>query len=176
MIVFRHVDTRFPFLWETPDQAEGRWNRAGDGPVHYFADTPHGAWAEFLRHEEIRDPGDLRGVSRSIWAIELHEVPGAKPPLPSEILTGGRETYATCQREAENLRTDGATGLIAASAALAPGGAAGWRIDGGRKPAHSRDGLVVVLFGQRPDLVGWEASHEGRPDEWMLMRVRHFGP
>ena len=51
MIVFRHTDPRFPFLWESADQPGGRWNEAGEGPVNTFADTPEGAWAELLRHE-----------------------------------------------------------------------------------------------------------------------------
>src|SRR5262245_40501368 len=55
MILFRQVDARFPFLWEDARQPAGRWHAAGDGPAHYFADTPDGAWAEFLRHEEITE-------------------------------------------------------------------------------------------------------------------------
>jgi hypothetical protein len=33
---------------------------------------------------------------------------------------------------------------------------------------------VIALFGLRPDLVGWEAVHEGRPSARLLGRVRHF--
>jgi hypothetical protein len=34
---------------------------------------------------------------------------------------------------------------------------------------------VIVLFGARPDLVGWEAVYEGRPSDELVSRVRHFG-
>ena len=79
MIGFRHADIRLPFLWEGPDQPPGRWHGEGEGPVHYFADTPDGAWAEFLRHEGITDPDDLDTVRRALWAVEL----GAPPPTSS---------------------------------------------------------------------------------------------
>ena len=50
MIAFRQVDARYPFLWEDGSQPAGRWHGDGEGPAHYFADTPDGALAEFLRH------------------------------------------------------------------------------------------------------------------------------
>jgi hypothetical protein len=53
MIVYRHADARFPFLWEGASQPPARWHGPGEGPVQYFADTPDGARAEFLRHEGI---------------------------------------------------------------------------------------------------------------------------
>ena len=62
MIVYRHTDPRFPFLWESAGQPGSRWNVAGEGPVNTFADTPEGAWAELLRHEEIADPALLAHV------------------------------------------------------------------------------------------------------------------
>ena len=68
---FRHCDPRFGFLWTTPAQPAARWHGHGEGPANYFADTPSGAWAEFLRHEGIVDPEDLAGVRRSLWAVEL---------------------------------------------------------------------------------------------------------
>src|SRR5690606_7733130 len=71
VIVFRQADSRVPPLWETSDQPAGRWHGDGEGPAHYFADTPDGAWAEFLRHEEITDPADLEGVRRRLWAVEI---------------------------------------------------------------------------------------------------------
>ena len=75
---FRHVDHRYPFLWETAAQPPGRWHANGEGPCQYLANTPDGAWAEFLRHEEITDPADLPGIARSLWAIEV----------PDEALAG----------------------------------------------------------------------------------------
>ena len=71
MIAFRHCDRRWPFLWESAVQPQARWHGEGEGPVQYLADTPDGAWAEFLRHEEITDEADLAGVSRALWAVSV---------------------------------------------------------------------------------------------------------
>ena len=65
MIVYRHADPRFPFLWEGNDQPPARWHGQGEGPVQYFADTPDGAWAEFLRHEGIRADAELVNLRRA---------------------------------------------------------------------------------------------------------------
>jgi RES domain len=173
VIGFRQCPSIYPFLWEGTGQPEGRWNRHGEGPVHYFADTPDGAWAEFLRQEEIRDPDDLAGIARTIWAIELGSLPAAVPRLRPAVLTGDRSTYSRCQREAQALRSAGASGLVTPSAALLGGGAPSLRVDGGLQDGTARDGQVIVLFGPRPDLSGWRAAI-GRPDASLLARVRHF--
>jgi hypothetical protein len=175
VIVFRHTDPRFPFLWETAGQPGGRWNAEGDGPVNTFADRPEGAWAELLRHEEITDPRDVAEIRRSLWAVDVGELPGAKPELPRGTMTGGPRSYVACRREAARLRSHGTEGFTAPSAALVRGGAHGWRVEGGLRPGPERDGAVIVLFGPRPDLVGWEAAYEGRPSDELLSRVRHFG-
>jgi hypothetical protein len=142
--------------------------------VHYFADTPDGAWAELVRHEEIRDPEDLAAIRRMMWAIELPERPEDRPELKKELLTGGLETYPTCRREAARLRAAGAQGFRAPSAALLPGGATGWVVQGGLQPAAPRDGEVLVLFGVRPDLIAWRVAAAAPPPDDLLGRVRHL--
>lgn len=174
MIGFRHTDARFPFLWEGGAQPPSRWHGTGEGPVHTFADTPDGAWAEFLRHEEITDPQDVETVRRALWAVELGEPRLTEPALHRRALLAGTRSYERCRREARRVRAAGAEGLSAPSAALAPGGAHGWRVDGGVRPGPRRDGRVLVLFGRRPDLVGWPATVAGRPDAGLLARVRHL--
>lgn len=174
MIVFRHADPRFPFLWENAAQPAGRWHGEGGGPAHYFADSPSGAWAELLRHEEITEVDDLAGIRRALWAVELPARPTHEPQLATHLLHGGPETYPACQAEAERLRTTGAEGLKAPSAALLPGQASGWIVDGGLQPGPPRDGTILVLFGHRPDLIGWPVTLDGRPPEELSERVRHF--
>ena len=111
MIVFRHTDPRFPFLWETAGQPAGRWNSDGEGPVHTFADRPEGAWAELLRHEEITDPRDVAEIRRSLWAVDVGDLPTAEPELPRATMTGGPRSYAACRREAARLRERGRDGF-----------------------------------------------------------------
>jgi hypothetical protein len=174
VIGYRHADPSYPFLWEDASQPAARWHKHGEGPVHYFADTPDGAWAEFLRHEEIKDPADLANIRRALWAVELPDEPFSNPALSSDILIGDATTYSACQGEAKRLRGLGATRLLAPSAALLPDGARGWRVDGGLTEGPPRDGVVVVLFGSRPTLVGWAAASEGRPRDDLLPQIRHF--
>lgn len=173
-MVFRHADPRFPFLWETANQPPARWHGSGEGPVHYFSETPDGAWAEFLRHEEIVDPIDLAGVNRSLWSIDLLHAPRSQPRLEAATLTGGISSYAACQREARRIRSLGGRGLVAPSAAIDAPLPSGFRSDGGLQPGPPRAERVFVLFGARPDLVGWAGCHEGRPRPDLLPRVRPF--
>ena len=175
MIVYRHADPRFPPLWESADQPPARWHGPGEGPVQYFADTPDGAWAEFLRHEGITEEAELVNVRRALWAIEVPDALATDAPcLAQPVLTGGTATYEQCQKEARRLRSTGAQALRAPSAALLPGGARSWKIDGGLQPAAERDGTVVAVFGPRPDLVGWMAAFAARPRSDLLSRVRHL--
>jgi RES domain-containing protein len=179
VILYRHAPPTRPFIWETADQPEARWHGRGEGPAHYLADTPDGAWAELLRHEEITAPEELAGIQRAIWAIEVPDAAveaTAQPALGDAVLLGCIATYPACQGEARRLRDGGAAGLRAPSAALMPGGARGWRVDGGLQPAPPRNGTVIVLFGSRTDLVGWRVVEQGRPGPEVLERVRPLTP
>lgn len=174
MIVFRNYDARFPFLWESDTQPEARWHGAGEGPVQYFADTPDGAWAEFVRHEEITELADLAGVHRAICAVDIDADDCEETALPMRVLTGDESSYPECRAEAAALRTRGDRGLTAPSAALKPGTAGGLYVDNGLKDAPARDGRVFVLFGRRPDLVGWRVTTDSRPPIQILDQVNHF--
>jgi len=173
VIAWRNADPRYPFLWEGGgSQPAARWHAEGEGPVQYLSDTPDGAWAEFLRHEDIRDPEELSHVRRSLWAVDIGSEHLASAELPVETLTGDAESHAACRGEAQRLRSAGSSGLKARSAALMPGAAGGWRVDAGLRPGAERDGQTIVLFGARSDLTGWRAVFEGRPDETLLAVVR----
>lgn len=174
MIAFRHVDPRYPFLWETPDQPAARWHDFGDGPVHYLSDTPDGAWAEFLRHEEITDPEDMEGIERTMWAIDIVDDPTRRSGLPHKVVTGGPDTYARCRKYARRLRAEGEPGFTVEGAALLSGEARGWRVENGLQTGPDRSGRVWVLFGPRPDLIGWPAAPAGGPPAYLLDRVRHI--
>ena len=172
MTAYRHADRRYPFLWEGPGQRAARWHAAGDPPTQYLSDTPDGAWAEFLRHEEITDADDLPTIRRSLWAVDVGDAHVPPSTLPAATLTGGPATYPPCRREARRMREARATGLVAVSAAVKPGGAAGWRVSGGLTRGTPRDARTIVLFGERPELVGWKACDGGWPGAELLDAVR----
>ena len=173
-IGFRHCDPRFPFLWQSPLQPAARWHGPGEGPANYFADTPVGAWAEFLRHEGITDEADLAGVRRSLWAIELPDAGYATPVLPEAALFGDEGSYPACQAEARRLRAAGAERLEVRGAALQPGQASGWAAVAGVATAPAaRDGKVMVLFGECR-CIGWVAVDGGHPPAAVLPLVRHL--
>lgn len=176
MILFRSAHPDFPFLWESNEQPAARWHAEGEGPAHYFATTADGAWAELLRQEEIVDPDDLKGIAeRAMWVVTLDstELDLDEPDLTEDVLTGGRETHSACQREASRLRKRGSKGLQAPSAALRPGGAVRYSVNGGLQ-LETVDSHVIVLFGSRPDLKGQLASIGGRPHPRILEYVRHL--
>lgn len=169
---FRHCDSRLPFLWQSDQQPAARWHGDGEGPANYFADTPVGAWAEFLRHEGISDAADLAGVRRSLWVVELPDDGYVKPDLPLRTLTGGLSSYPACQAEARRLRALGAQRLEAPSAAVRPGTARGWTAMPHLAPgAAPRDGRVWVLFGPCR-AIGWPAVVAGSPPVDVLGLVR----
>jgi hypothetical protein len=174
MIVFRQADARYPFLWEDAAQPAGRWHAHGEGPAHYFADTPDGAWAELLRHEEITEAEDLLTIRRQLWAVEIGDAPIETVTTPASVMTGGLGTRTRGQADARTLRARGVQRLEAPSAALVPGGARGYRVQGGVTPSAPRDGRVVVLFGPPDGLVGWIAAEDAHPPVDLLARVNHY--
>lgn len=174
-MAFRHCDPRFPFLWQTGEQPAARWHADGEGPANYFADTPSGAWAEFLRHEGITDPADLAGVQRSLWAVEL-PIPApeelAQPALPEAVLFGNEASYPACQTAARAARDAGCTWLRAPSAALGADGARGWTaLPTLARESQPRPAWVWVYFGRCP-FVGWPVVEAGRPPAGLLPMVR----
>lgn len=178
---YRHCDPRFPFLWQTAQQPAARWHGTDEGPANYFADTPTGAWAEFLRHEGITDAADLAGVRRSLWAVELpplsaaQVIDAAQAKLPQATLFGNESSYPACQRAARRLRQSGKTWLKAPTAALLPGQARGWTATSGlARESAARDGWVWVSYGPCT-LVGWPVVQAGQPPAAVLPMVRALG-
>lgn len=172
MIAYRNTPPGLPFLWESATQQAARWHGSGEGPVQYFATTPDAAWAEFLRHAEITDPGEVADLRRSLWVVEIpDDQTYARPGLPEEVLLGDETTYSACRTEARRILAGGATALRAPSAAIEPD-PSGFRVDGGLVPGPALVSETLVLFGRRPDLRAWRACGEGTPGPEILPRTR----
>ena len=172
---YRVVDVRFPPFWADADQPEGRWHAEGEGPCHYLATTPEGAWAEVLRHEALRDPDDVVDLHRSLWVVEL-PTPEAHVTVPRTTAAVFRLSWSRCQDAARALRARGVSAFWADSAALPKAGARVRSVDGeGLLRLARRRSEVVAVFGSA--FVGrLEAQHaaDGHPDPELTERVQHL--
>ncbi|MHB8468996.1 MAG: RES domain-containing protein [Gaiellaceae bacterium] len=174
---FRQADARYAFLHESPLQEPGRWHGAGEGPAQYFADTPDGAWAEHIRHEQLRDPERIAASVRILWAVDIDEEAETimRPRLHRLTLIGSTATYSACRAAARRLRRRGATALLAPSAALREGGARGQNTrDAKLVGATPREGRVLVLFGARPNLRAWACGAPTHATGRLLPLVRQL--
>jgi len=182
---FRVCDRRYPFLWETSGQPAGRWNRAGDQPVHYLATTPTVAWAEWIRHQEIDDPDDLAGVAAALWAVLIPATWGSRDLQVVElaieqVLSCAPEAQAARLALVESLRRQGAQGLMAPTAALhhsdrvSPCVRVGDGLD--QQDQLEVPAQVILLWCSATLLPGWCCVHEGRPGPEVVPLVRRVGP
>jgi len=181
---FRVCDRRYSFLWQCAGQQAGRWNRKGDEPAHYLANTPTLAWAEWIRHQEIEDPADLEGVAASLWAVLIPEHltdQDLQPVTLSMVLVLGATQEAAGSRLAlvDQLKAQGAQGLLAPSAAL-------HHSDQILPCSRVRDGInqpdqllmpaqVILLWCAAEQLPGWCCVAEGRPEPELLPFVLREG-
>jgi len=181
---FRVCDRRYPFLWQTAGQQAGRWNRAGDDPVHYLAGTPTVAWAEWIRHQEIEDPADLAGVAAALWAVLIPEAWSDQDlravDLSMELVLGiTPEAEAARLALVDQLKSQGAQGLLAPTAALHQSDAIVpcTRVRDGSEEADAlpTPAQVILLWCAAEQLPGWCCVPEGRPGPELLPLVRREG-
>lgn len=172
-----HGDPRLPLRQPVGGESSARWHDEADGPVRYLCDTPDGAWAEFLRHEEITDPADLPGVRRRVWAVEIDTAAEreATVVVPPRVATGDGWSYPACRTAARELRAGGVTCMAAVSAAVVPGGARGQLADGSLAEGADRDAVVWVLSGPRPAPRAWAVVDAGSPTARVLALVVPYG-
>lgn len=178
---FRVCDRRYPFLWSGAGQGSGRWNRTGDQPMHYLASTPTVAWAEWMRHQEITDPGDLAGVAAALWAVLIPQEWGTKE-LDSVALHLDQvlETSPPAQEArlalVGHLKKQGAQGLLAPTAALHDSDRVlpAVRVSNGSEQPDrlAMPAQVILLWCEARVLPGWCCVPEGRPGAELLPLVR----
>lgn len=181
---FRVCDRRYPFLWETTGQPRGRWNRAGDQPVHYLATTPTVAWAEWIRHQDIEDPDDLAGVAAALWAVLIPaawgatDLPAVELPI-EQVLSGSHEAQDARLELVDALRRQGAQGLLAPTAALQHSDRVSpcVRVCDGVQQQDQLEvpAQVILLWCPATLLAGWCCVPEGRPGPEVLPLVRRVG-
>lgn len=126
-----HTGTLTAFRWSTYDvpfwardnSRPGRWHGLGDGPTQYLSLSPAGAWAELIRHEELRSEADLDGVSIPLWVARLRCSPiidlrrvdvQAHYDVSSDVLVA--PDWTPTQQLGARLRLDGAAAVVPSAA------------------------------------------------------------
>ncbi len=181
---FRQNDSNYPFIWEDgARQPAARWHALGEGPAQYLSDTPDGAWAEFLRHEEIKEPISEEEVGkefkRTLWMIEIdlqeRELDvESRNTISKPALLGNEASYAVCQDFARMAKQEGYKFLKAPSAALEFEGAGGFQVKNGKLVAGpGRSASVYVYFGI-PTAIGWRCGSVPKIDQSFINKTRYM--
>jgi RES domain-containing protein len=124
LLAFRQTDYDVPF-WARSNSHPGRWNRPGDPSTQYWSLHPDGAWAEFLRQEELTAADDVDALRRPIWVCRISLAPLADLRSDEQRDRWGIAAdalvdpdWAACQDLARTLREQRVAGVIAPSAAI----------------------------------------------------------
>ena len=172
MLLFRNCASGYPFLWDNSNQPAARWHAAAEGPAHYMASTPEGAWAEFLRAEEITEVEDIEDIrNRSLWMVEVDDKYQSLPitELADRFRTEPGISWEECQAEGARLRTLGAEGLRTPSAALDM--TRWYSVENGQELPCQSEAVNFVFFGRRPEFKGHCITRQGQPNSDLLDRV-----
>jgi RES domain-containing protein len=173
-IVYRATSYDTP-LWVFPNRRPGRWNDPDDGTIAQYCTLDAAApLAEFVRHEDLRDPDDAQEVRLSVWQLQLLEGAMLDLSSPDKAANQGVEwddlvsdDWRACQQLARDLLDAGGRGVVAPCAAF-PGS------------------LSVTVFGARSE-IAWEAERRlaiqvpareilhGAPGTGVVRGARFFG-
>jgi RES domain-containing protein len=162
-------------LWPSPNRRPGRWSHPDDGTIaQYCALDAAAPMAEFVRHEEIRDPADAAEIRMRLWQLRWAE--GAILDLSDPVRADRQsvdwsdlvtDDWDACQQLGRDIQAAGGRGVISPNAAL-PGS------------------LSMTVFGARSE-ISWQAEPRlaiqvpardvvaGPPGAGVVRGVRHFG-
>src|SRR4051794_22334725 len=69
--VFRFSNYDSPF-WARNNRISGRWHEASERvAVQYLSVDPETAWAELVRHEDLRTEAEIELIRTKMWAAEI---------------------------------------------------------------------------------------------------------
>lgn len=172
-IAYRATSYDVPF-WTRANRRDGRWSIAHDGSTQYFTLDTDAAFAEKLRHEDLRTEESAHMYTTTIWQARIDQgsivdystwEKADAAGFPAEALVD--DDHERCQVEAQWLKGHGVGGVVSPSAAL-PGS------------------LNITLFGPRVALA-WGSTVRlastipagrvatGRAPSGLTERVRYFG-
>jgi RES domain-containing protein len=162
-------------LWVFPNRRAGRWSHPDDGIIAQYCTLDAAApLAEFVRHEDVREPAVAQEIRLSVWQLQLLEGAMLDLSSPEKAADQGiawddlvSDDWRTCQQVARDLIDVGGRGVIAPCAAL-PGS------------------LSVTVFGARSE-IAWTAERRlsiqvpareilhGAPGAGVVRGTRFFG-
>jgi len=99
-------------LWVNPNRREGRYNNEGVGPTQYMCLHPLGPWAELLRGEDRRQPGEVREFRMRLWVLRVRVANIADLTFDTaedyDVRAGDlvSDDYGACQEFADRHRAD----------------------------------------------------------------------
>lgn len=133
-------------LWVFPNRRPGRWSHPDDGTIAQYCTLDAAApMAEFVRHEDLREPVDATEARLSLWQLRIAE--GAVLDLSSPESAAAQDVdweelvsddWNACQELGREIVACGGRGVLGPCAAL-PG-------------SHS-----LTVFGPRSE-IGWSAE------------------
>lgn len=165
LLAYRQTDAAYPPLWYGARggallQQSGRWHREGAEVAQYLSLSSHGAWAELIRYEAIRDDNRRRQHHRRLCQLQIsgHRIADLSSfdryvecGLAPEIAIGDhRESWPL----ADELRAAGFDGVLSPSAAY-----------------DVEDAVNLTLFGERIETLVFGAmpgpAAVVRPRRWL---------
>jgi RES domain-containing protein len=181
LIAFRQTDYDVPF-WARNNSSEARWNTAGDPPTQYWSLHPDGAWAEYLRQEEVEDDAAAAEIRRAMWVcrvplgtiVDLRDAATCAVHAISPEALIDRD-WSACQELATQLRDAGCAGVISPNAAISGHTnltifGARRAIDWQRRPVlrSTIPAAVVAVGGPPPGLAEKVRRSPARPRETLF--------
>jgi hypothetical protein len=139
------------------------------------------AWAEWIRHQEITDPGDLAGVAAALWAVLIPQEWGTRDLDPVALPLDQVLDISPAAQEARlalvgHLKKQGAQGLLAPTASLHHSDKVlpSVRVSNGSEQPEllAMPAQVILLWCEARLLPGWCCVPEGRPGAELLPLVR----
>ena len=139
------------------------------------------AWAEWIRHQEITDPGDLAGVAAALWAVLIPQEWGTRDldavALPlDQVLDNSPAAQEARLALVGHLKKQGAQGLLAPTAALHHSDKVlpAVRVSNESELPEllAMPAQVILLWCEARLLPGWCCVPEGRRGAELLPLVR----
>ena len=172
----------FQNLRGVPHQPSGRWNEQDVNLAQYWSLSPWGAWAEFIRYNEIRSRSVAKEAMRDVWTatptcramadlstFDRYEACGLDPWMAVE------DDHTRCQELRRWLESNGYDGVISPSAALP--GESNVTMFGERLLVRQTTRSHAAMATPLPDkfVAASQLGIDAAPPLDLVLETRHYG-